>query len=362
MPHLLALWDRLQRVGYAKDLEYLTHNIGLLLDAGVDVVTALKSIQSGIRNPNLNRIIDQMRDELAAGDSLSNVFQKSNLFSERVVLLLRIGEESGQLASQFAIIGVQEEKQRSLRSKLRSALMYPGFVFSVTLIVGIAVSWFILPRLARVFFQLKIDLPLITKVILGFGQFLGEYGYIAVPLFFLGLALGGYVVFVHPRTRYLGESILHAIPGVGAFLQEIELARLGSIWGGLLQSGVPILDSIQSLRSATQSRRYQRFYSHLYNRVEAGDSLQQIFSSYHSINALIPEPVQQIIIVGSQSGTLATVLLKVGSVYEEKSDTSTRNLTVILEPLLLIIVWLAVVLVALGVILPIYSLIGGIHR
>ncbi len=145
-------------------------------------------------------------------------------------------------------------------------------------------------------------------------------------------------------------------------MQEIELARLGTILGGLLHSGVPILASIESLRSATESRRYQRLYTHLAERIAEGDALPEIFAGYRGINALIPEPVQQILIVGSQSGTLSSVLVKIGSVYEEKSDVSTRNLSVILEPLLLIIVWLAVVAVALGVILPIYSLIGGIHR
>jgi type II secretory pathway component PulF len=169
-------------------------------------------------------------------------------------------------------------------------------------------------------------------------------------------------VFVFPRTKWIGESFLFAIPGVRQLIQEVELARLGILLGGLLRGGVPILPALDSLRSATQSDRYRALYLHLRERIEDGDSLEQGFKSFKSIGGLIPEPIQQLIIVGSRTGKLADVLLKTGSVYEEKSDMSTKNLSVILEPILLFIVWLAVVGVAIGVILPIYNLIGGIHK
>jgi type IV pilus assembly protein PilC len=352
----------LARMGLRKDLEYLTHNLGLLMGAGVDVVSALESIESGVKSKQLRGVIRTMRDELSAGDTLSNVFDRSNLFPSRVVLLLRIGEQSGQLASQFKMIGIQEEKQRALRSKLRSALLYPTFIFSVALIVGLGVSWYILPRLARVFLQMKIELPLITKIVLGFGSFLGKYGVIAIPLILITLVVIAYFLAYHEKTRWIGERIVTSIPGVRLFVQEVELARLGALLGSLLQAGVPILDAIESLKSATQSYRYKALYAHLGAQISDGESLKDALASYKDVNSLLPQPVQQIIVVGSQSGTLSEVLTKIATVYEEKSDTSTRNLSVILEPLLLFIVWLAVVGVALGVILPIYNLIGGIHR
>lgn len=349
-------------MGLHKDLEYLTHNVGLLLSAGVDVASALGSIESGVKSTRVKKALQRMRTELAEGDSLSNVFERSGLFPERVILLIRMGENSGQLTAQFKMISVQEEKQRALRTKLRSALLYPAFVFSVTLFVGVSVSWFILPRLARVFIQLKLELPLLTKVILGFGAFLGDYGAIFVPSMIIGIIVATYTIFIYEKTRWIGEKILFAIPGVHRFIQEIELTRLGVLLGGLLQGGVPILDALQSLQSATQSRRYQKLYAHVFARIAEGDSIADAFASFRSVEDLVPAPVQQIIVVGSESGRLAEVLLKIGAVYEEKSETSTRNLSVILEPVLLVIVWAAVVSVALGVIMPMYNLIGGINR
>lgn len=353
---------RLGRLGLGKDLEYLMHNLGLLLAAGVDVVSALDSIEEGIRSARLKRITRSMRDQVIAGDPLSKVFEKTGLFPPRVVTLVRIGEESGQLVSQFKMLSIQEEKQHALRSKMRSALLYPGFVFMVTIVVGVGVSWFILPRLAKVFLQLKLELPLITKVVLGFGAFLGEYGTVAVPLAILFCGGLIYILFILPRTKWMGESILFSIPGVRQLIQEIELARLGFILGGLLRGGINILEALDSLKSATQSYRYQKLYEHIREHIDAGDSVEQSLKSFAGINGLIPQPVQQLIMVGSRSGGLAEVLLKIGAAYEEKSDVSTRNLSVILEPALLFIVWIAVVSVALGVILPIYNLIGGINR
>lgn len=357
-----ATLQGIQRLGLRKDLEYLTHNVGMLLAAGVDVAGALESIETGVKNKKLKNLIRSMRKDLASGEPLSTIFEKCGLFHERIILLIRLGEESGQLVSQFRMISVQEEKQRILRSKLKSALLYPGFVFIVTLVVGVSVSWFILPRLAKVFFQMKLELPLITKVVLSFGVFLGKYGLIAVPIFIILIAILIEVIFVLPRTRWIGQAILFAIPGVRQLIQEIELARLGVLLGGLLHSGVPILPALRSLRSATESDRYKELYSHLYERINVGDSIEQSIASFKTIDTLIPRPIQQLLIVGGKSGNLADMLLKIGAVYEEKSDASSRNLSVILEPILLFIVWLAVVGVALGVILPIYQLIGGIHR
>ena len=355
------MMSRFRRALLKDDLTYLTQNLGLLLGSGVDVASALDSILQGVNSRSMKNIVLTMREEVKGGTPLWEVLENSRLFPERVTAMVRVGEESGQLIKHFKMIGDQEEKQREFSSKLMTALLYPGFVFVVTLIVGISVSWLILPKLAHVFFQLKLELPLITTVILGFGTFLAKFGFIAVPLFVLTLTLVGYVVFVLPSTKWLGEYFLVALPGVGQLLQEIEIARLGFLLGGLLKSGVPIVEALDSLQSATGSARYRALYLELRLDIDRGDSLESSLRSIRNVHSLIPVPVQQLLITGSHTGRLADVLLQVGSTYEEKSDASTRNLSVILEPILLFVVWAAVLSVALGVILPIYKLIGSVN-
>lgn len=132
--------------------------------------------------------------------------------------------------------------------------------------------------------------------------------------------------------------------------------------GTLLSSGIPVIDAFSSLISATTSSIYIKLYQHMHNRVAQGNSFQKSLSLYKDSRKLIPAPIQQMIIVSEQSGNLPETFLKIGQNSEQKIDNTAKNLSVMLEPVLLIIVWLGVLAVALAVILPIYSLIGGLNK
>jgi len=132
--------------------------------------------------------------------------------------------------------------------------------------------------------------------------------------------------------------------------------------GTLLDAGLPIETALDSIKTSGAFIRYQKFYTFLKNSIESGNSFQKSFSHYRHINSLIPHSVQQMIIAGEQSGNLANILIKIGQSYTEKTEMTTKNIVIILEPILLIIVWLGVITVALSIILPIYSLIGGLNK
>lgn len=149
------------------------------------------------------------------------------------------------------------------------------------------------------------------------------------------------------------------MPGIKQLVKEIELTRFGYLLGILLSAGLSITNALDSLISATEIAQYKKFYLHLRNSIEDGNSFQKSFASFKDINRLIPISIQQLVITGEQSATLSATLLKIGQTFETKTDITTKNLSIILEPVLLVIVWLGVVTVAFAVILPIYSLIGG---
>ena len=142
----------------------------------------------------------------------------------------------------------------------------------------------------------------------------------------------------------------------------MELARFGYLLGSLLEAGMPIVDSIKSIKETVSFYNYRKFYSFLENSIEEGNSFQKSFSSYKKINKLFPSPIQQIIIAAEKSGHLSDALKKIGNVFEERLENTTKNLAVILEPILLVIVWFGVMAVAFAVILPIYGLIGGLQQ
>lgn len=352
---------RISTFGLGKERSYFVENLSMLIAGGMPITEALNSIAEEVRTSRMKEIISRIRSDIEAGSPLWKALDVVHLFPDHVVSLIRLGEESGKLVENLKVVAIEQEKDSLFRSKLRSAMMYPAFVLSLTVIIGVGISWFILPKLATVFGQLKIKLPLITKVLIGAGTFFGEYGRLVVPIAVLVLVLIFFFIFSFSKTKFIGQFLLFATPGVKGLLKEVELARFGYLLGTLLEAGLPITHALNSLASASELRAYRRFYSHLRDSVSDGNSIKKSFASFKHTKRLIPMPIQQLIVAGEQSGNLSQTLLKVGHSFEQKSDNTTKNLTTILEPILLVVVWVGVVTVALAVILPIYSLIGGFN-
>ena len=344
----------------AKDREFLVGNLGLLLKSGVAVGEALQSLQETSSSRNLKLAVQQMQRDIEDGSPLWKAMSASGIVSQQTLALVEIGEQSGKLVENMRVASKQEEKQRAFRSKVRSALIYPTFVLGLTLIVGLGVAWFLLPRLAATFSQLNADLPFISKIFIGFGVFLKTNGLWAVPLGFVVVGVTGYILFGAPKTKVIGLRMLFHIPGVSKLLYEIEIARFGYLAGTLLEAGLSVTQALELMSKATTAPQYRLFYQYLGRSFEDGYGFRASLPKYHHVNKLLPPAVQQMVIAGERSGALPEALRNIGEIYEEKSDTSTRNLEAIMEPVLLIIVWVGVFGVAVAVILPIYSLVGGL--
>ena len=344
----------------SKDREYFTANLALLLKAAVPVGESLASLQETSHSSQLNKAIEQMRDDIEEGTPLWRALERSHIVSTQTLSLIRLGEQSGNLVENLRVAAEQDSKQRVFRSKIRSALIYPSFVLSLTAIVGIGVAWFLLPRLSETFSQLNVELPLISKILIGFGLFLKDNGLWAVPAGIGTALLLGYIVFAAPKTRILGQVLLFRLPGISRLLYEVEIARFGYLLGTLLKAGLSVTQALDLLYDATSSLRYKKLYRYLSRSFEDGYGFRTSLTKYRRINRLIPPAVQQMIIAGERSGALSETLVSVGEIYDEKANSTTQNLEVILEPILLVIVWLGVLGVAVAVILPIYGLIGGL--
>ncbi len=348
-------------IGLSKERNYFVENLSMLVASGMPINGALASIAEEVRTKRMKRALLAIQADIESGSPIWRALQESGLFKEHTLSLIRLGEESGKLVENLKVVAVEEQKERVFKSKLRSAMMYPLFVLTLTVVIGVGIAWFILPKLATVFSQLKLELPLVTKVLIATGSFLGEYGSVVIPpLVVLALVLF-YLIFFFSKTKIVGQLFLFSVPGVKQLMKEVEIARFGYLLGTLLEAGLPVTQALESLSSATEFRAYRLLYEHLRDSVEEGNSFQKSFSSFPRVRHLIPTPIQQLIVAGEQSGNLPGTLLKVGEMFESKADTSTKNLTVILEPILLVIVWLGVVAVALAVILPIYNLVGGLN-
>jgi len=344
-----------------EEKEYLVENLAMMLESGLDILAALDALKRSSRSGRIKEIISEMEEDINSGMYLWETLEKIGLFQPHVISLIKLGEKSGNLANNFRAIAEQQQKDRVFRSKIRSAMMYPVFVMGLTVIVGVGIAWFILPRLATVFKSMTADLPLITKILIQVGKFLGDKGTVVVPLAMLAVILISYFVFFFSRTKIIGEKILLILPGVNRMLIEVELARFGYLMGTLLGAGLPLVEAINSIRDATEFRIYKKIYSTISDSVNEGNSFKKTFENAKIDNKFLQITIQQLIIAGERSGELDEVFIKIGKIFEAKTETTTKDLATILEPILLVIVWLGVVAVALAVILPIYSLIGQLR-
>ena len=355
----LSYWDRLN-IGEEKD--QMIENLSILLAAGMPVVAALESIEKETKSPALRKMLKNIIEEVADGSALWRSLDKAEIFPKHFIALIRIGEQSGRLSENLKIVAASQTKDRVFRSKIKSALSYPIFVFFLIFFIGLGVTWFILPRLSRVFLEMKITLPWMTKIIMSFGEFLRTSGIIFVPsVIVLVLALI-YFIFFFPKTKFVGQAIIFAIPITRKIVQEIELSRAGYVLGSLLGAGMPIVQSLDALADSSTIMYYERFYKYLSKSISQGNTFARSFSEYQSSRKLFPGSIQQMINSSELSGSLSDTLIHVGEIYETKTDISAKNLATMLEPIFLIIVWFGVLFIALAVILPIYGLIGGISN
>ncbi len=350
--------DFLANMGIAEEKEYFIENFSMLLSSGTDIISSIEAIKTGLKSPGMIKVVEYIKEEVNSGSPLWEALSKTNMLPHHIITLIKIGEDTGRLAENLGVVVIQQQKERTFKSKVSSALMYPLLILALTMVIGIGIAWFILPKLSKVFSELNVELPAVTKALIGFGQYLEKNGGYVIPLFVFALVMIFLLLFKIPKTKRVGEIILNHFPVAKDLIREVEIGRMGFILGTLLEAGLPIVAAVNSLAQATNNHDFKKLYLFLKDQIEEGKSFQVVFGLYPKSKKLIPIPIQQMIIASEQSGRLAVTLLRIGTAYEEKTEITTKNLTVLLEPVMLVFVWLGVVAVAIAVILPIYSLVG----
>ncbi|MGE5327784.1 MAG: type II secretion system F family protein [Thiobacillus sp.] len=345
--------------GSPKERDFILENTALLISAGIGISESVSIVAESLKSRQLKKVLARVIESLEEGIPFWKSLDMVGLFNDNYINLIKVSEGSGRLIDNLKLIVSQQQKDRTFKAKVRAAMIYPGIVFSLIIVIGLGIAWFVLPKLLSAFTGMKLKVPLITQLLMNFGSFLQDYGYIFVPTFLIGLFLLFYFMFIFKKTRFIGQAILIHVPVAKDIMKQTEIARFGFVLSGLLKSGLPVIEAIDSLIKTSTYRPYTKFYKHLYSKIEEGYSFKNSFISYKSSKKLIPLPIQQMIIAGEKSGNLPDVLEKIALIYEEKVDVSAENLAILLEPLLLIIIFAAVLTIALAVIIPIYSLIGN---
>lgn len=343
-------------IGFGDEKDYFIENLSLLIASGMGISNALASLSLSVKSRKMKKITKFIEDMVNAGLPLWKAFKETKLLSDRVVSLVRSGEEAGRLPEHLNLVTIQQHKDKTLNSRLKSALIYPGIVLILAFIVALGSAWFVLPKITSIFADTHQALPTATRILVWIGQFLSLYGSIVIPVIIVFVIAVIYFIFFFKKTKFIGDAILFSIPGIKKLLQGVEIARFGYILGALLQAGINIHDALESVIQGTNYRRYKKFYTYLQTNIDQGNSFQRTFKEYPKMDDYIPIPIEQLIISAEKSGRLSETLIKIGIIYEEKTDAMSRDLATMLEPIILIVVGLLVAFVIFAIIGPIYDI------
>jgi len=340
--------------------EYIIESLSMLLLAGVTVGEAIESIANEIPKKQARQTMLAMRTSIDEGMPFALALEQTGLFSPSVITLIEVGESTGKLPENLKVVAQQMHKNNTMNAKIKSAMLYPSFLVGLLFVVGTGIGVFLLPKLLTIITGLQIKVGPLTQALIVVGTWFGKYGLIFAASTVLTIVLVTILVKKSTAARAVAEVVLFKIPGIKKLLFETEISRFGFVLGTLLDAGLPVVTALQSLAASMSTRRYARFAAEMATRVDEGDSFNKILTD-PKYRKLLPGTITQIVVSAEKSGNLSSSLLKIGQNYEDKADLTAHNLETLLEPIVLVLIAVAVLFVALAVFLPIYSLIGNLN-
>ncbi|EKD43631.1 MAG: hypothetical protein ACD_72C00195G0002 [uncultured bacterium] len=341
-----------------REITFFTKNFSVMLSAGLTVVEAL-IIAEGQATGRLKSILHATLEYVESGHSLADGFaQHKRNFSGIYIDIIRTGEISGTLARNFEQLAERLAADLDLRRKIIGALLYPIIVVFAIVALGSTLAVYVMPNLIRLFNSIKVPLPVTTKWLLAGGTWLAEtWFWLLIGIVFSAIALR--LVVRISVVEGLWHRIILMLPIIGRVAREINLSRITSTFGSLLRSGVPIAEALQTVAHSSTNHVYRLNLQKALQHIEHGGNLATFFEHYP---ALYPALMSRMVAVGERTAQLDSMLLYLGKYYEQEVDASTKQLGVILEPALLIVIAVVVVFVGLSVIQPIYQFTASIGR
>ncbi len=339
------------------ELVMTTRNLGSMLVAGLTVTRALSVIERQSTNAKLKGVVKKLIARINKGDQFFESLKEfPEVFSDLYVAMIRAGEESGNLAQSLQTLAIQMEKSSSLKKKIKGAMMYPSIVIIVMLIIGVLMMIFVMPQITGVFKEMGTELPATTQFLISASDFFANYTLIAVGSmigFFFGMA---YLI----RSKYgkIGTSwLVPKLPVIGTLAKEMNSARTARTLSSLLNSGVDVMQALEITEEVVQNHFYKKILKDARARVEKGSALSDAFIERTD---LYPILVGEMILVGEETGQISGMLAELAIFYETEVERKTKDLSTIIEPLLMVVIGGGVGFFALALIAPIYSIGDGI--
>ncbi|MDO8588166.1 MAG: type II secretion system F family protein [Armatimonadota bacterium] len=337
------------------DLAIFCRQFSTMIDAGVSLVRCLEVLGEQTTNPKLKRIIADIQSEVEAGQTLSRALQKyPNVFNSLFIGLIRAGEVGGVLEESLQRLSQFLESDQKLRRKVKSAMTYPTIIAVVAVAIVLLLVTFILPKFMTLFKDLGVDeFPAPTQILMGFSNFLLQQWY--YMLAFVILFVIAFRIFIRTRvgTRIYDRIKLQA-PVFGKLNHKVALARFSRTLGTLLESGVPILQALETVAGAVANQIIGDAILEARARIREGDKIGEPLQK----SKIFPPMVVQMISIGEESGSLDPMLSKIADFYEAEVDAALESLTAAIEPVMIICLGGAVGFIVISMFLPLVAVVN----
>lgn len=354
---ILGMLGSLRSVSLTEKLTFV-ENLELMLKSGVPVARSMRILAKQTRNRQFSKVLEGLEQAVENGSQLYEAMQEHpKVFSDIFVNMIKVGELSGNLETSLKQLGVQLEREADLKSRVRGAMIYPSVIIGAMLIIGVVMSIFVLPKLTSVFKDFGASLPTATLIVVRFSDFMAAHSILVI----VGLLVAVAGAVAGLRTAP-GRQALHRVslllPGIGPLAVKINIARFTRVLSSLLKSGIPIVEALTVSGQSIPNTQYKQALVEAAERVKVGRQLTEVLGAHER---LFPFLVVQMLEVGEETGSLETILEQIATHFEAQIDATLKNMSSIIEPVLLLIIGAVVGGLSYALIVPIYNIGSSIQ-
>ena len=336
-----------------KDIAIFTRQLATMMKAGVPLLQSFDIVGRGNPNPNVSKLLNDIRSDVETGTSLSAAFRKNPLYFDTLYCnLIEAGEAAGILEELLDRLAVYMEKTEAIKSKIKSALMYPISVIIVAFVVVAVIMIFVIPSFKQVFESFGADLPGPTLFVIAISEFFTEYWW----LIFGGIGGGLYFFFQawrrNEKMQRVMDRLMLKMPIFGTLVEKSVIARWTRTLSTMFAAGVPLVEALDSVGGASGNSLYAIATEKIQQEVSTGTSLTNAMTNAN----LFPSMVLQMCAIGEESGSIDHMLGKAADFYEAEVDDMVAGISSLMEPIIIVVLGTIIGGIVVSMYLPIFKL------
>lgn len=340
-----------------KEKMFFTRNLRVMIASGISFPRSLRVLSEQTKNKRFKTALINVAEAITKGESFSEALSSyPNIFPELFQNMVKVGEEAGTLEDVLKVLASQMEKEHEMRGKIVGAAIYPAVIVVAMIGIGILMLVMVVPRLAETFNELGVELPFSTQLVIGLGTFLAQKWYwmiLIIVIFFILLK-----VFLKSNTgKKLLDGIFLKLPLISMLIKKGNSASTVRTLSSLMTAGVPIVRSLEIISRSLGNLYFKEAIAQAAEQVRKGGKLHQALKPYQN---LYPSLVLEMMEIGEETGETAGILEKLADFYEQEVTSATKNLSAVIEPLLMLLIGAVVGFFAVSMIQPMYAMLQGL--